>query len=224
MPDTEKLVTLTRLKSLLDAYGANPDFWPEEERAAASALIETSTEARMLVEEAAALDALLDQIPEPQVSAALTSRVRSMALPVAEASTGGLFTRLAAYFAPQTPRGWQGAVAMAGVIGMAMGIGLTSLALDRTAPVPQIMADATPLATTPILTVQDEPETNTASLAPNLNTYSLTGEDLSDSADELTGEFTTDLTGDFADNSEDNSESDTQSDTSEFTIASVPLY
>ena len=37
MPDTEKLVTLSRLKTLLDAYGAAPGFWPEEERAAARA-------------------------------------------------------------------------------------------------------------------------------------------------------------------------------------------
>ncbi len=108
MPDTEKLVTVSRLKALLDAYGAAPECWPEEERAAATALIETSSEARILVKEADALDSLLDKIPEPEVSAALTSRVRSMALPAIEAKSGGTFSRLAAFLQPNSRLGWQG--------------------------------------------------------------------------------------------------------------------
>ena len=127
MPDTEKLVTISRLKALLDAYGAAPECWPEEERAAATALIETSPEARILVEEADALDSLLDKIPEPEVSAALTSRVRSMALPAIEAKSGGMFSRLAAFLQPDSRLGWQGAVAMAGVLGIVAGIGVSPL-------------------------------------------------------------------------------------------------
>ena len=224
MPDTKKLVTLTRIKTLLDAYGATLDFWPEEERAAATALIETSSEARMLVEEAAALDSLLDQIPQPEVSAALTSRVRTMALPVAEANTGGLFARLAAYLRPQSTRGWQSAMAMAGVFGMAVGIGLTSLVLDRAAPVPQIIATATPLTTAPVLIVLDEADTNTASLAPNINALSLTGEKILENTSDFSTEFNGEFNCETANNSEDNGEIDTQSDIDEFTIASVPLY
>jgi hypothetical protein len=215
MPDTEKLVTLTRLKMLLDAYGATLEFWPEEERAAATALIDTSAEARMLVEESAALDALLDKIPEPEVSAALTSRIRSMALPAAEANAGGWFARMADYFRPQSPRGWQGAVAMAGVVGMVAGIGVSQLALNKSGPTPQVVAVSAPVtrvAATLISDASTSEETNTASLAPNLNTYSLTGEDISDN------------TNDDSNDVIDNTGSEPQSDSDEFTIASVPLY
>jgi len=40
------VMTLQRLQQLLDAYGANPERWPLEERAAALALLEHSTEAQ----------------------------------------------------------------------------------------------------------------------------------------------------------------------------------
>ncbi|MDA1326770.1 MAG: hypothetical protein O3C34_18760 [Proteobacteria bacterium] len=201
MPNTEKLVTISRLKALLDAYGAAPHCWPEEERTAATALIETSSEARRLVEEAAALDALLDNIPEPEVSAALTSRVRSMAFPIIEARSikarsNGLFARLADFLRPRTPRAWQGAVAMAGVLGMVAGIGLSPMVFDRTGPTPQVVATAAPLTSEVV-------ETITASLAPNVNTISLTGEEMVQNISEETGQ---------------------QSDAGEFTIAGVPLY
>lgn len=216
MPDTEKLVTISRLKALLDAYGAAPHCWPEEERAAAAALIETSSVARMLVEEAATLDALLDNIPEPEVSAALTSRVRSMAFPTMEAGSIkagsiGLLARLANFLRPQTPRAWQGAVAMAGVLGMVAGIGLSPLVFDRTGPTPQVVATATPLTSEVV-------EALTASLAPNVNTISLTGEELVQNISDISGD------GDTFDDTANRNESDPQSDAGAFTIASVPLY
>ncbi len=207
MPDTEKLVTVSRLKALLDAYGAAPECWPEQERSAATALIETSSEARVLVEEAAALDALLDKIPEPEVSAALTSRVRSMAFPADERQAGGLFARFTDFLRPQTPRAWQGAVAVAGILGIIAGIGVSPLVLDRAGPTPRIVATAPPV--TPLVTIvpavitPDLGETNTASLAPDLTALSLTGDDVA---------------GDSGDDAEQ------QSDAGEFTIASVPLY
>ena len=197
MPDTEKLVTISRLKALLDAYGATSDCWPEEERTAAAALIETSSEARMLVEEAAALDSLLDKIPEPEVSAALTSRVRSMAFPPVDKVTGGLFARLTDFLRPQTSRAWQGAVAMAGILGMIAGMGVSMLALERAAPLPRIVATATAVDAPEVI------ETNTTSLAPDLSALSLTGEDVT---------------------TNNNDEAEQQSDGNEFTVASVPLY
>ena len=214
MPDTEKLVTLTRLQALLESYGATPEYWPEEERAAATALIETSSEARMLVEEAIALDALLDKIPEPEVSAALTSRVRSMALPAGETKTTGFISRLASFLRPQTPRGWQGAVAMAGVLGMVGGMGVSQLTLTVPVQAPQIVTVAAPTsASAPVIAQPSDLDTGqstTASLSPNLVTYSLTGEDTAEGDNDLSGETSADA--------------DQQANEEEFTIASVPLY
>ena len=48
----------TRLKRLIEAYGAEPERWPAGDRAAALALLDTSAEARALVAEARRLDRL----------------------------------------------------------------------------------------------------------------------------------------------------------------------
>ena len=212
MPNTEKLVTIGRLNALLDAYGAAPECWPEEERAAAAALIETSPEARMLVEEAVTLDALLDKIPEPEVSAALMSRVRSMALPIVAVKSDGPFARLADLLRPQTPRAWRGAVAMAAVLGMVAGVGLSTLMLDRTDPIPRVVATGSPVTNvtafiaSDVATVSDGVEAVAASLAPSVNAISLTGDDMAENS--------SDSTGDTANNN----------DAGEFTVAGVPLY
>ncbi len=212
MPDTEKLVTISRLKALLDAYGAAPECWPEEERAAATALIETSPEARILVEEADALDSLLDKIPEPEVSAALTSRVRSMALPAIEAKTGGMFSRLTDFLRPQTLRAWQGSVAMAGILGIIAGIGVSPLVLDRTDSTPRVVATASTMTFVPAIIASDVEETNTASLAPDLTVFSLTGDEMAENSSDISGDTV------------NNNDAEPQSDAGEFTIASVPLY
>jgi hypothetical protein len=54
-------MTLERLRNLLDAYGADPAHWPDDERATMQALIAASAPARAALAEAAALDALLAQ-------------------------------------------------------------------------------------------------------------------------------------------------------------------
>jgi hypothetical protein len=51
---------LERLEEVLDAYGASPDHWPDEDRAALLALLEESESARILRDTAAGLDSLLD--------------------------------------------------------------------------------------------------------------------------------------------------------------------
>jgi hypothetical protein len=221
MSDTQKLVTLARLTILLDAYGATPDCWPEEERTAALALIETSAEARMLMADAAALDSLLDKIPEPEVSAALTSRVRSMALPVPETKSIGLFSHLADYLRPKTSFGFQGAVAMAGVLGMVAGIGVAPMVYESPAANQQVIATSAPLSipapTLAVLSVADSDQAETASLALNRNNLSLTGDDISVTLSDNAGG-----TGDTL--FSDETDTDQQSDTPEFSVASVPLY
>jgi hypothetical protein len=54
--DPVKLVTPQRVEQLLDCYGGSPQAWPEEERAAALALLESSTELQRLRKEALILD------------------------------------------------------------------------------------------------------------------------------------------------------------------------
>ena len=56
-------ITLDRLGALLEAYGATPERWPDDERADAQRLVEESAAARTLWEDAAQLDRLLDAAP-----------------------------------------------------------------------------------------------------------------------------------------------------------------
>lgn len=58
--DPVRVVTHQRVKELLDCYGGSPQAWPEQERAAAWALLKSSTELQRLREEALSLDQALD--------------------------------------------------------------------------------------------------------------------------------------------------------------------
>lgn len=79
-------MTLPRLRQLLDAYGATPDRWPTEERAAAVALLASSVEARVQQDEAARLDVVLDLAPTVSPAAVLADRILA-ATPVQETQT-----------------------------------------------------------------------------------------------------------------------------------------
>jgi hypothetical protein len=68
-------MTLDRLGDLLDTYGAQPERWPDAERAAAVALVAASHDARARRDAAAALDAMLDRAPVMTPSAALADRI-----------------------------------------------------------------------------------------------------------------------------------------------------
>lgn len=81
-------MTLQRLEQLLDAYGASPERWPADERAAALTLLAHSVEARTLRDEAERFDLLLDCAPVLSPSAELTARVLA-AVPTAEAPAEG---------------------------------------------------------------------------------------------------------------------------------------
>jgi hypothetical protein len=64
-------MNLDRLEQIVDSYGANPQHWPEAERSAAISLCESSGEAKALVDEAAALDNLLNQFQVDTVDPAI---------------------------------------------------------------------------------------------------------------------------------------------------------
>lgn len=74
-PHSDQPMTTDRLQRLLDAYGGTPASWPEDDRAAALALIAVSPEARAMREAASGLDSMLDALAPPAPSADLSARL-----------------------------------------------------------------------------------------------------------------------------------------------------
>ena len=77
---TEKLISPARVEELFDCYGANPESWPDDERAAALALIQHSPELQDLQREAEKLDLFLlngaDRLAaNPSVDSKLVARI-----------------------------------------------------------------------------------------------------------------------------------------------------
>lgn len=77
---TEGPMSLAAFRDMLDIHGAAMRRWPVEQRSAAQALLTRSAEARDVLREAAALDALLDGMPVPQVDEARVALVVAGAL------------------------------------------------------------------------------------------------------------------------------------------------
>lgn len=105
-----------RLHALADAYGADLRRWPASERAFAETLIAADPSLRAVLDQAAALDALLDASPAPTPSADLAARILAAA-PKAKTRRFHL-DRIAFYLGA----GWA-AAACAGVVA---GVGLTT--------------------------------------------------------------------------------------------------
>lgn len=64
-----------RFKTLVQAYGADLDRWPADERQAATLFLDTDRGAPDWLAEARALDDLLDMSPAPMVSGVLKQRI-----------------------------------------------------------------------------------------------------------------------------------------------------
>jgi len=113
-------MTETRLLEIIASYGAKPERWPEEERAAALLALESSTEARRAMRDEAGLDSLLGSYDAPPSTLALQTRIA--AIPEQRPA------RLADILRDFWPFGaiWQPAsgLALAAVIGVMVGIGL----------------------------------------------------------------------------------------------------
>ncbi len=105
---------IERLQALAEAYGGDLRRWPADQRAFAESLVAADPAARVLLDEASALDALLDASPSVAPSADLTARVLRAA-PGARAKSR---PRRAVWF---LGAGWA-AAACAGVVA---GVGLT---------------------------------------------------------------------------------------------------
>ena len=83
-------MTLERLGELLDAYGADPERWPPEERDAALVLLAQSAPAQHRREANAQLDTILDLAPAHAASPALRERILAAAPEPASAETAAV--------------------------------------------------------------------------------------------------------------------------------------
>ncbi len=115
---------MKRFRGLLDTYGAAPERWPEDDRAAAAALLADSEDARTLRREAASLDDALDLVEAPAPSPELARRVEELVYhqPAAAAARSlakpSLVHRLRIWRVA-----WRPAVlAASGALGLAVGI------------------------------------------------------------------------------------------------------
>lgn len=128
--DESTVMDLERFEVLLDAYGAEPDRWPDDERAPAAALLERSEAARALLEGAAELDALLGEVPDEAPSAQLRRQVLAAA-PAPPQSWLERLDRLTERLWPFTPR-WQPASALvaAAILGLVAGAQLPDAGVE----------------------------------------------------------------------------------------------
>ncbi len=148
MPEpTDRKMDMARLAAILEAYGADDRRWPQDERAAALALLADSPEARALRDQAAALDTLLDVAGAPAPSPELMA----MILAAAERPA---WRQWLAEFWPFGPA-WQPASAFAAavVLGVAIGFGAPDLVLPGTGDA--LVAAAEDLAFGPALMMED---------------------------------------------------------------------
>ena len=112
---TDMTISTERVLELIDAYGAEPGAWPEEERAAASLRIAESPDVfASALADARALDQLLlsEIIPEP--SAALSDAILAEA-PTVNAEQKRTAFRLSSLLFPQGAR-WPAGAALASLL------------------------------------------------------------------------------------------------------------
>ncbi len=108
-------MTKDRVRTLLAAYGADPERWPAAERAAARQLLPTEPDLAAEYADARAFDSLLDALPSPAPSRAL--RVALKDIPNrAAAGWAGRLAWLWPFGAPWRPAAGLVAAAVLGVL------------------------------------------------------------------------------------------------------------
>lgn len=140
--DGSRDIDLDRFLELVEAYGAEPERWPEGERAGALALLATSPEARAACREAAALDGLLDELRGFRPSTVLTARVLAAA-PAKPAKPGSVLSAVLRSLWPARPI-WQpaGGLAAAALLGLAVGLSEPTADGGATDPLTVVDLDA----------------------------------------------------------------------------------
>ncbi len=112
---TDQTITPDRVFELIEAYGAEPGAWPQDERDAALHLLNTQPDMfAAAINEARALDALLANDPVPEPSAALSAAILSQA-PTARPVRKGVFGQISAVIFPNGAR-WPAGAAFASLM------------------------------------------------------------------------------------------------------------
>ncbi|MEM7460197.1 MAG: hypothetical protein AAF331_12080 [Pseudomonadota bacterium] len=112
---TDVKISTERVLELIAAYGAEPGAWPDEERTAATQLLAASPDLFVApLEEARALDALLQTELVPEPGAQLSEAILA-AGPSAKAASRGVFGGLTAMIFPQGTR-WPAGAALASLM------------------------------------------------------------------------------------------------------------
>jgi len=113
-------MTETRLLEIIASHGARPERWPEQERAAALRALESAPEAKRAMAVEAELDTLLARHETPPPALSLQTEITA----IPDRRPVRLSTMIRGYW----PFGaiWQPAfgLALAGVVGVMVGIGL----------------------------------------------------------------------------------------------------
>jgi hypothetical protein len=113
--------SLQRLIEVLDAYGSDHNHWPDEEREQLKLLLAKSNHAQQLLNEAAELDAMLDQFTTPEISQGVRKQVID-AIPFRES---GITERFLEWLFPAGPELlWRPALAVTLplLVGFALGL------------------------------------------------------------------------------------------------------
>ena len=124
---TARLITDDRIHDLIDAYGAEPGAWPEDEAAAASARIAEAPD--VFADSLAAarlLDLSLNSLLDAEPGANLSSRILATA-PTAISTRRSLFTWLGDIVMPQGARWPAGAVLASLLVGISAGPAVADL-------------------------------------------------------------------------------------------------
>lgn len=92
-------MTEARVFELIEAYGSEPEAWPERERDAAQTFLKGAPSTfREAISEAKMLDAMLADMPEPQIPTGLAEQIMATAPVGAHASEGGVLSKLKSVF------------------------------------------------------------------------------------------------------------------------------
>jgi hypothetical protein len=112
------MIAIDRLRSLIDAYGTDPERWPADERAAALLLLANSAEARAYAHAAEPLDTLLDRVP---LRPTITVDPATLAARIARTPARRPARRVAWFVRPSF--GWPNfaALAAAAIVGFVVG-------------------------------------------------------------------------------------------------------
>ncbi len=129
MSETSHPTTLDRVRDLINIFGSDTQRWPEDERDAIQTFIATSPDAQSLHKEARELDAALDSLPQPKLSAELRQSVFNLQrtpMPVAANENDGFLATIVHWY-PQSNGSWFRAAAAAVVFGILCGVGVSQV-------------------------------------------------------------------------------------------------